>query len=89
MIGYSTVTQKGQITVPAAIRKNLGLHPNQKVIIIKQGTFTIKMEERIIALSQGMGLYQERGILSKASIEKVELRPSFNDPLCLMITTWS
>lgn len=37
MIGYSTVTQKGQITVPANIREELGLLPRQKVVIIKQG----------------------------------------------------
>jgi len=37
MIGYSTVTQKGQITVPAGIREELGLLPRQKVVIIKQG----------------------------------------------------
>ncbi|MBI2641059.1 AbrB/MazE/SpoVT family DNA-binding domain-containing protein [Candidatus Roizmanbacteria bacterium] len=37
MLGYSTVTQKGQITVPADIREELGLLPRQKVVIIMQG----------------------------------------------------
>lgn len=35
MIGYSTVTQKGQVTIPASIREVLGLLPRQRVMIIK------------------------------------------------------
>lgn len=36
MIGYSSVTQKGQVTIPADIRRELGLLPRQKVIIVKE-----------------------------------------------------
>lgn len=36
MIGYSTVTQKGQITIPADIRRELGLEPGEKVVIRKE-----------------------------------------------------
>ena len=35
MIGYSTITQKGQVTIPAPIRELLGLRPRQRVVIIK------------------------------------------------------
>lgn len=35
MIGFSTITQKGQVTIPADIRRELGLLPRQKVVIIK------------------------------------------------------
>lgn len=35
MIGYSTITQKGQVTIPAAIRAALGLQPRQRVMITK------------------------------------------------------
>ena len=35
MIGYSTMTQKGQVTIPAAIRRILGLQPHQRVVIMK------------------------------------------------------
>lgn len=35
MIGFSTITQKGQVTIPADIRRELGLFPRQKVVIIK------------------------------------------------------
>ncbi|KKU95351.1 hypothetical protein A2875_04310 [Candidatus Gottesmanbacteria bacterium RIFCSPHIGHO2_01_FULL_46_14] len=35
MIGYSTMTQKGQVTIPAPIRAMLGLQPRQRVVITK------------------------------------------------------
>ena len=37
MLQTSTITQKGQITIPAEIRRRLGLMPTQKVIIIQEG----------------------------------------------------
>lgn len=36
MIGYSTITQKGQVTIPASIRALLGLQPRQRVVIMKE-----------------------------------------------------
>lgn len=41
MIGYSTITQKGQVTIPAAIRALLGLQPRQRVVIMKDATGAI------------------------------------------------
>lgn len=38
MIGYSTITQKGQVTIPASIRAFLGLRPRQRVVITKDAT---------------------------------------------------
>ncbi len=35
MIGYSTVTQKGQVTIPAQMRHSLGLKRGQRVIITR------------------------------------------------------
>lgn len=35
MIGYSALTQKGQVTIPVAIREALGLTTGQKVVIYK------------------------------------------------------
>lgn len=52
MIGYSTITQKGQITLPAQIRKELGLKPNQKVVIAKD-----KKEIRVKAVPDIFSLY--------------------------------
>lgn len=36
MIGYSTITQKGQVTIPSDIRKELGLLPRQQVVIVTE-----------------------------------------------------
>ncbi|RMG68051.1 MAG: AbrB/MazE/SpoVT family DNA-binding domain-containing protein [Calditrichaeota bacterium] len=33
----STISSKGQITIPAKIRKQLGLNPNDKVALIFRG----------------------------------------------------
>ncbi|MBI3576981.1 hypothetical protein HY086_03015 [Candidatus Gottesmanbacteria bacterium] len=38
MIGYSTITQKGQVTIPASIRAVLGLQPRQRVVIMQDAT---------------------------------------------------
>lgn len=51
MIGYSTITQKGQITLPAKMRKELGLKPNQKVIIRKdKAEITVKAAPDVFSL---------------------------------------
>lgn len=35
MIGYSTITQKGQVTIPADIREALELFPGKKVVMMQ------------------------------------------------------
>lgn len=37
MMGYSTITQKGQVTLPVGVRRALGLEVNQRVMIIRDG----------------------------------------------------
>ena len=41
MIGYSVVNIKGQVTIPANIRKLLGVEPQDKMVIMKE-------EDRIV-----------------------------------------
>lgn len=43
MIYAATITQKGQVTIPANIRKTLGLEPYGKVIFKKKGGNIILM----------------------------------------------
>lgn len=51
MIGYSTVTQKGQITIPVDIRQNLGLLPKTRVVVIQEADGAkIKPETDLLAL---------------------------------------
>lgn len=43
MIGYTTVTQKGQITIPVDIRTALGLSQGKKVLItLEAGSAKVK-----------------------------------------------
>ncbi len=35
MIGYSVVNMKGQVTIPAAIRKSLQVEPGETVVVTK------------------------------------------------------
>ncbi len=39
--GYTTITAKGQITLPAAVRQALGLRPGQKVAVRVEGDHVI------------------------------------------------
>ena len=36
MLGYSTITSKGQITIPASMRQSLGLTPGITVAIVQE-----------------------------------------------------
>lgn len=43
MLYTSTVTQKGQVTIPQDIRKKLGLKPYEKVaFVVEEGTVMLK-----------------------------------------------
>lgn len=37
MIQTSTVTQKGQVTIPVSVRRRWGLKPQQRVAFVKKG----------------------------------------------------
>jgi len=51
MLGYSIVNQKGQVTVPVHIRKDMGLEPDDIVIVSKvDGGILIKQSPSISAL---------------------------------------
>lgn len=52
----STVTSKGQITIPAEVRHELGLHAGTRVDFVrtKDGTFEIVPETRAILALKGI-----------------------------------
>lgn len=41
MLGYSTVTTKGQVTIPVSIRNALNLAPSVRVMIVQRGNDVI------------------------------------------------
>jgi antitoxin PrlF len=53
--GTSTLTRKGQVTVPANIRRYLGLAPRDKVaFVIRDGHVEIAPTESVVARTAGI-----------------------------------
>lgn len=55
MLGYSVVNSKGQVTIPASIRKELGIKPGKTVLITKS--------DDKISISASEGYKSLRGII--------------------------
>jgi AbrB family looped-hinge helix DNA binding protein len=75
MIGYSTVNQKGQITIPASIRKNLGIKPGMNLVI------TQKDKEVTVKQSSEQDFWTLRGSLKPIPVDFKLLRKSFEENL--------
>lgn len=58
MYGFSTVTQKGQIVIPAEIRKALNIMPSTRVQFKLQGS-TIYIKPTL-TIRQGMGIIKTK-----------------------------
>ncbi len=68
MIYTATVTSQGQITIPAKIRKGLGLEKLQKVILtLKKNYVVLEPEPDIMKLSGSLNQYA----LKDKSIEEI------------------
>jgi AbrB family looped-hinge helix DNA binding protein len=73
MIYSATVTSQGQITIPAIIRRGLGLKKLQKVILTLKDNFVImEPEPNIMQLSGSLHQYalQNKSIEEIIGIEK-------------------
>jgi AbrB family looped-hinge helix DNA binding protein len=68
----ATVTTKGQITIPMKIRKQYGIHPNDKIDFVIEGDKIILKPVKTLrdlrgcVTSQGGDLDQERQAAKKA-----------------------
>ncbi len=65
----STVTAKGQVTIPAELRRRLGLSPGDRVgFLLENGTLRlVKREDRVEA---GFGLIQADLAVSDEDMER-------------------
>lgn len=65
----STVTQKGQVTIPAGIRRTLGLRTGDRVAFVQEadGVFVKAVEQDIAA---AFGLMKARRSASLADMEQ-------------------
>jgi antitoxin PrlF len=41
---YSTLTSKGQVTIPAQVRRHLGIHTNDKIAFVIQPEGTVQVK---------------------------------------------
>ena len=66
----STLTSKGQVTIPAEVRRHLGLHPGDHVGFIVEGGVVrlVRQESRIEA---AFGLCRAATTLSMEDMERV------------------
>lgn len=66
----STITSKGQVTIPAEMRKTLGLEPGDQVgfMIDAEGLRLVPREHRIEA---AFGLYQAKVSVTDEDMERV------------------
>jgi len=70
----ATVTSKGQITIPAEVRKLMGLEPGTQVVFtqLDNGTTVMRAKTRSLADIKGL-LKQHKGKGRKVSIEDMNL----------------
>lgn len=75
MFGYSVVNQKGQVTVPANIRRELDINPDDRVVVIKTSSgVLIKRAPEISALRGSV-------ISNSKTKDFKKMRESFKDYL--------
>ena len=81
------ITSKGQITIPVAIRKHLGVKEGDKVMFIQEGNKVIMMNASIHALltaqKEFQGIAEELGITNEQDVVNMvkELRSEGKDSL--------
>jgi AbrB family looped-hinge helix DNA binding protein len=56
MMPTATVTSKGQITIPASVREELGLHTGSRVSFVRKldGTYELRPQSRSITSLKGI-----------------------------------
>lgn len=69
----TTITQKGQVTVPAPIRKKLGLKPGQRVVFTE--------ERGVASLKPALDFFSFRGSLKGKPYDKRKIRKTVGEYL--------
>lgn len=66
------VTSKGQITIPAAIRKLLGVKDGDKVLFVQEGSKVVMMNASVNALMEAQrafqGMAEELGVNNEQDV---------------------
>ncbi|PIZ64601.1 hypothetical protein CO051_05615 [Candidatus Roizmanbacteria bacterium CG_4_9_14_0_2_um_filter_39_13] len=81
MIGYSSVTQKGQVTIPIDMRESLGIKKGDSVVFIKENDgIKIKQTNDFFSLKGSIDPKGKKGDMKK-------MREAFIDYLSTRKTT--
>lgn len=81
------VTSKGQITIPAAIRKLLGIKDGDKVLFVQEGNKVVMMNASVDALmevqkafqgvAEELGIDDEQGVVDMVKEIRAERRGNY------------
>jgi AbrB family looped-hinge helix DNA binding protein len=72
---FSTLSSKGQLTVPADARRALGLHPGSRVLIETLGDrIIIRTPGKLLSLGGVLGKAKSRSVEQKAMAGEVTKR---------------
>ena len=66
----STLTSKGQVTIPADVRKRLGLHPGDPVAFIVEGN-EVRLVRRESRIEAAFGICKPATSISVEDMEQV------------------
>ena len=81
------ITSKGQITIPAAIRKLLGVKDGDKVLFVQEGNRVVMMNASVDALleaqkafqgvAEELGIGDEQGVVNMVKEIRAERRDNY------------
>ncbi len=66
----STLTSKGQVTIPAGMRKRLGLHPGDRIAFIVDGD-EVRLVRRENRIEAAFGICQPENSVSVDDMEQI------------------
>jgi AbrB family looped-hinge helix DNA binding protein len=66
----STLTRKGQVTIPAGVRKRLGLHPGDRIAFIVDGD-EVRLVRRENRIEAAFGICQPETSVSVDDMEQI------------------
>lgn len=71
----STVTSKGQVTIPRQVRRELGIRQGSRVVFaVRNGRAELRVSHRAPArIESGFGMLQARGLRLRADFDPASL----------------
>jgi antitoxin PrlF len=74
----STITQKGQVTIPAELRKSLGIEPGDRLSFSKKGSKIIMIKKKF-KVEQSFGVLKGSAGVSIKAMKKTLTEAANND----------